>query len=75
MPMLWLKEYNSTGQVTRKDTHKYFEEQQRISVDYYLNNGMSVKKTVTDLGHPGETLLGEWINADVPAKKYGIVAS
>lgn len=59
MLMLWVKEYKSTGQVNRKVAHKYSEEQQRISVDYYLNNGMSVKKTVTDLGYHGKTLLGE----------------
>lgn len=67
--MLWVKEYMSTGQVARKDTHKYSEEQRKIAVDYYLNNGMSIKKTVTALGYPGKTLLGEWINADVPREK------
>lgn len=69
MLMLWVKEYMSTGQVARKDTHKYSEEQRKIAVDYYLNNGMSIKKTVTALGYPGKTLLGEWINADVPREK------
>lgn len=53
----------------RKDTHKYSEEQRKIAVDYYLNNGMSIKKTVTALGYPDKTLLGEWINADVPREK------
>lgn len=73
--MLWVKEYKSTGQVTRKDTHKYSDEQRKIVVDYYLNNGMSIKKTVTALGYHGKTLLGEWINVDVPCEKYGTVAN
>lgn len=75
MLMLWVKEYKSTGQVARKDTHKYSEEQRKIAVDYYLNNGMSIKKTVTALGYPGKTLLGEWINEDVPREKYDTVAN
>lgn len=53
----------------RKDTHKYSEEQRKIAVEYYLNNGMSIKKTVTALGYPGKALLGEWINEDVPREK------
>lgn len=46
-----------TGQVTRKDTHKYSEEKLEIAVDYYQNNGINIKKIVTDLGYLSKTLL------------------
>ena len=59
----------------RKDTHKYSEEQRKIAVDYYLNNGMSINKIVTALGYPGKTLLGELIDANVPAKKCDTVVN
>jgi putative transposase len=60
----WYKEYNVNG-VLRKDDDlgysKYNETQKRRAVQYYLDHGQSVSRTIKVLGYPGRTMLRTWI--------------
>ena len=62
---VWLDKYKSGELENSTKKKKYSDEQRKAAVEYYLNNGRSIKKTVTALGYPGKTLLGEWLNEDL----------
>lgn len=66
MLMLWVKEYNQNGSFPKRRKSKYTSEQRKNAIEYYLNNGMSIIKTISALGYPGKTLMREWINSDIP---------
>lgn len=67
----WIKEYRRTGkiEVTNKTRRKYTVEQRKHAVEYYLSHGRSIKNTITALGYPGATLLGEWLREDLPKEQ------
>jgi len=65
----WYKEYCENGTLERLDKQrnsKYSVEQRQKAVEFYLNNGKSVSKTIKALGYPGKTTLCDWLNEDVP---------
>lgn len=47
---------------------KYNTEQVDIAVEYYLNHGMNITKTVNDLGYPCRSVLSRWIDERFPDK-------
>ena len=67
----WIKEYRRTGkiEVTNKTRRKYTVEQRKHAIEYYLSHGRSIKNTITALGYPGATLLGEWLREALPKEQ------
>lgn len=58
----WHQEYLDNGAVKESRTKwfKFSEEQKRIAVAHYLENGRNLSATVRALGYPSRTLLGTW---------------
>ena len=67
----WIKEYRRTGkiEVANKTRSKYTVEQRKQAVEYYISHGRSIKNTITALGYPSATLLGEWLREDLPKEQ------
>lgn len=66
----WYKEYLKAGYVVEPKRHSKFTAEQRTrAVEYYLEHGRSVSRTVKALGYPGKTTLCEWLDQDVPKDK------
>lgn len=66
----WYKEYLKTGTVGKEGRQsKFTKEQRRCAVEYYLEHGQSVSRTIKALGYPGKTTLCEWLDEDVPKNK------
>ena len=65
----WIKDYKENGTCSNKKRSKYTEEQRQRAVEYFKSHGMSVAKTITDLGYPGRTLMNEWLKEDLPREK------
>ena len=68
----WVKEYLSFGDIKKihKRKPKYCEEQIQYAVDYYINHGRNISKTVRDLGYPNRDYLKKWLIDRVPDFKY-----
>lgn len=68
----WVKEYLSFGDIKKihKRKPKYCEEQIQYAVDYYINHGRNISKTVRDLGYPNRDYLKQWLIDRVPDFKY-----
>jgi len=71
MLVRWYKEYKETG-----DLHKqyikhpaYTYEQMKAAVDYYLEHGRNITRTVRALGYPSRDKLAEWIEELAPGKR------
>ena len=64
----WYKEYQETGdfEKERRPNKKYSSEQRRIAVEYYVEHGRSISRTLRALGYPSKTRLSEWLNEDLP---------
>jgi putative transposase len=68
----WYKEYQETGSLRSDDILrkvKYSKEQRKQAVEYYLEHGRSVSRTIRALGFPGRTVLREWLDEDIPDDK------
>jgi len=68
----WYKEYKMTETLRSDDLRgpvKYSKEQRVQAVQYYLEHGHSISRTVRALGYPGKTVLYEWLNEDLPEDK------
>lgn len=74
----WYKELYETGAL-RDDGGRghslYSTEQRKKAVEYYLEHGRSISRTIKALGFPRRTTLREWIQADVPDCDKRCVAS
>jgi transposase-like protein len=60
----WYKEYIATGALRSDDmlrNAKYSKEQRKQVVEYYLQHGQSITRTIRALGYPGKTILSEWL--------------
>ncbi len=70
---LWWREYESTGEIPKgKGTRqsKYTDEQMGDAVDYYLEHGRSLSRTMRALGYPkSRQTLGEWIDDLAPGRR------
>ena len=71
MLVRWYKEYQETGELHRqyKKQPRYTPEQMQAAVDYYLNHGRSVSRTVRTVGYPSRATLREWIDELAPGKR------
>ena len=67
----WLKEYDSNGHFKEKygRKSKYSDFQKEIAVNYYLEHGKNISRTVRKLGYPSRPLLMQWIDELAPDQK------
>jgi transposase InsO family protein/transposase-like protein len=66
---LWHKEYVETGGLHdgyRKSYSKYTAEQKKAAVDYYLEHGRSLSRTVRAMGYPTKEALRTWVDDLAP---------
>lgn len=63
----WYEEYCQTGTFVMRygNNKKYTDEQRKAAVQYYLEHGRSIAKTIAALGYPKKTMLCEWLNEDL----------
>lgn len=63
----WYREYLESGDLHKKNRLGYTSEQRAAAVQYYLEHGRSLARTVRALGYPCRSLLGEWVHEDLPS--------
>jgi len=65
----WVREYGATGALHdgyRARPPKYSNEQKKAAVDYYLEHGRSLRRSIQALGYPNREALREWLEEAVP---------
>ena len=64
----WYNEYKVNGELHHKDDtqRKYSKEERLAVIQYYLENGQNIKKTIRDLGYPSRQALRQWLKEEVP---------
>ena len=51
----------------KDDTQRKYSKEERLAViQYYLENGQNIKKTIRDLGYPSRQALRQWLKEEVP---------
>ena len=69
---LWVKEYKSTGSLHdgySLRAPEYSEEQKQAAVDYYLEHGRSLRRSIQALGYPNRETLRQWLDEAVPDRR------
>jgi transposase InsO family protein/transposase-like protein len=69
---LWYKEYTKVGklhEVFAGSYSKYTDQQKRDAVDYYLEHGKSLARTVRAMGYPTKQALRIWVDDLAPAQR------
>jgi len=71
MLVRWYKEYQETGELHRQYTRepRRTPEEMQAAVDYYLDHGRSISRTVRAMGYPSRETLSEWIDQLAPGKR------
>lgn len=64
----WFKQYLAKNniEIHLQERSPYTAEERRQAVQYYVQNYVSVKQAVKDLGYPSEGRLYCWLNEDAP---------
>jgi putative transposase len=57
---------NKELHIKRISSYKFTDEQRRTAVNYFLEHGRCVSRTVRKLGYPSRTTLSNWLEEDVP---------
>jgi putative transposase len=67
----WYKEYLETGELHERyiKQPRYTLEQMQIAVNYYLNHGRNISRTIRSVGYPSKRTLKEWINELAPSER------
>ena len=68
----WWREYQVGGDgfLERKRREpKYSDEEKRGAVDYYLEHGRSLARTIGAMGYPSRETLGDWIDELAPGQR------
>lgn len=68
----WWKEYQTSGDEFLEKKHrkpKYSDEEKRGAVDYYLEHGRSLARTIRAMGYPSREMLGRWIDELAPGQR------
>jgi putative transposase len=67
----WYNEYSQNGDLHQNYIKQpnYSEEEKQRAVNYYLEHGRSVSRTVKKLGYPSRPVLDKWILEIAPEKK------
>ena len=68
----WVKDYERNGEVlpskwTREP--RYPAEKKRAAVDYYLEHGKSIARTIRAMGYPSKQALASWIDELAPDER------
>lgn len=69
---LWVKEYESTGSLHdryRPRRPKYSEEQKQAAVQYYLEHGRNLQRSIRALGYPHKATFRQWLDEALPDQK------
>ena len=61
--MAWYKQYLSNGDLTKECERKtnFSEEEKHSAVNYYLEHGKCLRRTVRKFGYPSKPTLDKWI--------------
>lgn len=68
----WWKEYQISGDEFLERRHrrpKYSDEEKRGAVDYYLEHGKSLARTIRAMGYPSREMLGNWVDEIAPGQR------
>lgn len=68
----WWKEYQLSGEEfleRKRRKPKYPDEKKRAAVDYYLEHGKSLTKTIRAMGYPSREMLGNWVDVLAPGQR------
>lgn len=67
----WYNEYSQNGELHQDfiKQPKFTEEEKQRAVNYYLEHGKCVSRTVKKLGYPSRPMLNKWILELAPEKK------
>lgn len=67
----WYCECRDNGKLRQGSVKKpkYSLEQRQKAVDYYVEHGKSISRTVKNIGYPSRQALGEWITELAPDQK------
>lgn len=71
MLVRWYKEYQKTGGLheRRIKPPKYTPAQMKIAVNYYLEHGRNISRTVRAIGYPSRETLSAWIDEIAPDER------
>ncbi len=70
---LWVREYKTTGVLHEKycgvRRPKYSKEQKQAAVDYYLEHGRNLRRSIDALGYPNRETLRQWLDEAIPDRQ------
>ena len=71
MLLRWYKEYQETGELHEQFIRHptYTPDQMQIAVNYYLEHGRSISRTIRAVGYPSRETLKGWIDELAPGKR------
>lgn len=71
MLIRWYKEYKETGGLHNQfiKSPKYSSDQMQVAVNYYLEHGCSITRTIKAIGHPSRETLKGWIDELAPGER------
>ncbi|NLZ90924.1 MAG: IS3 family transposase [Clostridiales bacterium] len=71
MLVRWYKEYQETGDLHKKFIKHptYTSDQMQVAVNYYLEHGRSITRTIRAIGYPSRDTLKEWIDKLIPGDR------
>ncbi|NCU26715.1 IS3 family transposase [Candidatus Nomurabacteria bacterium] len=71
MLIRWYKEFKETGALHEKFTRSstYTSDQMKAAVNYYLEHGRCISRTVRAIGYPTRETLAGWIDELVPGER------
>ena len=63
----WVREFETEGKLHKKHKRKskFTAEERRYAVNYYLEHGKSINKTIRAIGYPNRYTLSMWLKEDV----------
>ena len=68
----WYKEYQKNGGLSRgyeRKKYKYSVEEKKAAVEYYLEHGRSLRRTIRAMGYPSVEALTKWIDELAPGER------
>ena len=71
MLRLWHKEYTEAGELHLcfGKQSKYSQEQKAQAIDYYLDRGRSISRTIRTIGYPSRETLTQWLDELLPGER------
>jgi transposase InsO family protein/transposase-like protein len=67
----WFLEYQATGDLHKNYSNwpRYSSDQEKAAVNYYLEHGKNISKTIRDMGYPTREVLAEWVDRLSPGAR------